>query len=503
VANRKLFRSGTEVPLKSRCFDLLGVLARARGEVVSKDQILEMVWPGIVVEENNIQVHISALRKALGEERERPVHLFTIPGRGYRLIGVQPATSGEAGAVSTAYSGGATVDRPSIAVLAFQNMSSDPDQEYFVDGIVEDIIAGLSRIKWLLVTGRTSSFAYKQKQIDLRQIGRELGVRYLLQGSARKADDRVRISAQLLEAETGVQVWTDRYDRLLKDIFSVQDEIAMNVVGAIEPGLRSIELERVKRKRPENLDAYDLVLQALPFIYSLMPSGSAPAIPLLEKAIHLDPAYSFAHAALAWCFHIRFSRAGLNPADKQRSIQCAREAVAGAKNDATTLAIAAFVIWFDEHDVPRAFDLFDRALDISGSNVIALSTSAVALAWSGKNEIAIDRANRALRVSPFDSLRYLCYQAISGANFNLGRYDEAAAAAQRAVELNPNFSVPHAYLAAALAKTARLEQARSTARSLLALDPAFTISRFHVTVGVNPEVFSAFAQAWQQAGLPA
>src|SRR5690349_17202413 len=164
-------------------------------------------------------------------------------------------------------------------------MSSDPDQEYFADGVVEDIIAGLSRIKWLLVTGRTSTFAYKGKAVDLRQIGRELGVRYLLQGSVRKADDRVRISAQLVETETGIQVWADRYDRQLKDIFAVQDEIAMHVVGAIEPGLRTIELERIKRKPPENLDAYDLVLRALPFVYSLMPDHSAAAIPLLERAL--------------------------------------------------------------------------------------------------------------------------------------------------------------------------------------------------------------------------
>ena len=502
TANRKLFRATIEVPLKSRAFEVLTVLAEAHGKEVSKDAILERVWPGTVVEENNLQVHISALRKALGERRERPVHLFTIPGRGYRLVGIESDSSVTAGPIRNGVNASAVAARPSIAVLPFQNMSSDPNQEYFADGMVEDIANGLSRIRWLSVTGRTSSFAYRQKSVDLRQIGRELGVRYLVEGSVRKAGDRVRISAQLVEAETGNQIWAERYDRLLTDIFSVQDEIAMNVIGAIEPGIRSIELERVKRKPPENFDAYDLVLQALPYIYSLMPAAPAPAIPLLERALRLDPNYPLAHAGLAWCFHIRFSRAGLDPEDRRRSIHHAHKAVSGALNDATTLAIAAFVIWFDEHDTKLAFGLFDRALDISGSNIIALCTSAVALAWSGRNDLALERAQRALEVSPFDSLRYLSYQAISGANFNLGRYSEAAAAGRHAVEANPSFSVPYAYLAAALVTAGQMDDARRAAQALLELDPRFRISRFQVTVGVNPSVFSGFAGAWEKAGLP-
>jgi tetratricopeptide (TPR) repeat protein len=233
-----------------------------------------------------------------------------------------------------------------------------------------------------------------------------------------------------------------------------------------------------------------------------MPEGSAPAIPLLEKALSLDPNYAFAHAGLAWCFHIRFSRAGLNAKDKRRSIDHAHKAVSGAHNDATTLAIAAFVIWFDEHDTRLAFDLFDRALDISGSNVIALCTSAVALAWSGSNDVALERAQRALRVSPFDSLRYLSYQAISGANFNLGRYAEAVAAGRRAVEANPSFSVPYAYLAAALVENGQIEDALKAGQALLQLDQSFRVTRFQVTVGVNHKVFSAFAAAWEKADLP-
>jgi TolB-like protein len=501
LPHRRLSSNGVPVALKNRAFDILCVLALAQGEVVTKDELMEKVWPGLVVEENNIQVHISALRKALGEERGAPVHLFTVPGRGYRLVGVQLPASDIAGKAGIA-GARALPDRPSIAVLSFENMSSDPEQEYFADGVVEEIITGLSRVKWLFVIARNSSFVYKGKAVDARQVGHELGVRYLLQGSVRRSGDRFRIAAQLIEAQSGAQLWTERYERLRGDIFDLQDEIAMSVVGAIEPGLRRIEIERVKRKRPESLDAYDLVLQALPFVYKLMPEGSAPAIPLLRKALQLEPGYAYAHAALAWCFHIRFSRGGLSEEDRQTAIHHARAAVSAASDDATTLAISAFVIWFDQHDVAAAFDLFDRVLAISNSNVVALCTSAVALAWSGRSELAIERAQRALKLSPFDSLNDLPYQGLAGANFRLGRHDEAYAAARRAVEFNPGFSVPYAHLAAALVGLGRKEEAKVAARSVLELDPTFSIQRFAVTVGVNPEVFSGFASAWREAGLP-
>src|SRR6266705_1182473 len=294
LRHRKLTGSGVPIELKSQACDIRSVLASAQGQVVTKDELMAKVWPGIVVEESNIQVHISALRKALGEERDRPTHLFTVPGRGYRLVGGQASPSwisGDAGVTDAR----APPDRPSIAVLAFQNLSSDPEQQYFADGMVEEIITALSRIKWLLVIARNSSFIYKGRAVDVRQVGHELGVRYVLEGSVRKSGNRLRTTAQLIEAHGGTQLWAERYERLLDDVFAVQDEIAMSVIGAIEPGLRKIEIERVKRKRPDSLDAYDLVLQALPFIYKLMPESSAPAIPLLQKALELEADYSFAH----------------------------------------------------------------------------------------------------------------------------------------------------------------------------------------------------------------
>jgi TolB-like protein/Tfp pilus assembly protein PilF len=488
---RELSRDGAPVKLASRALDILRVLASAQGEVVSKDELLARVWPDVVVEENNIEVHVSALRKVLGEGKTGYDYVVTVPGRGYRLVGLQPTHP-------------AAADRPSIAVLPFQNLSGDPEQEYFADGIVEEIITGLSRIKWLFVIARNSSFAYKGKAFDARQAGRELGVRYLLEGSVRKAGNRVRITTQLIEAQTGMHLWAERYDRLLDDIFALQDEITTSVIGAIEPSLRKVEVERVTRKRPDNLDAYDLVLRALPFTRHAMVDGAAAAIPLFEKALALEPNYAFAHAMLARCYHVRYSRGGLHEEDQAASIHHARAAVIAGSDDATALAIAGLVLWLDAHDIKTAFELFDRALAISNSNVAALCISAFALAWTGKTELAIERARHALHLTASDPWNsYLAFMALAVANFHAKRYEEARDAALRAIEANPEFSIPHVLLAAALARLNETGQAQAVAQRVLDLQSNFTIKGFSITVGLAPEVFTPFANAWREAGIPA
>jgi TolB-like protein/Tfp pilus assembly protein PilF len=482
------------VQLGSRALEILCVLASAKGAIVSKDELLAKVWADRVVEENALQVHVSALRKALDQAEDGQSYVVTVPGRGYRLAAIEQTATREQVVEGVPFE----IPGTSIAVLPFQNMSGDPEQEYFADGMVEDIITGLSRIKWLFVIARNSSFVYKGHAVDIKQVGRELGVRYVLEGSVRKAGNRVRITAQLLETQTGVHMWAERYDRLLDDIFAVQDEVTMSVIGAIEPSLRKAEIERVKRKRPDSLDAYDLVLRALP--YQSMPESAAVAIPLLEKALQLEPGYAFAHACLAMRYHVRFSRGGLREADRTASIHHARAAIAGGTDDATTLALAAFVIWLDEHDAATAFELFDRALAVSSSNVEALRNSAFALAWMGKTELAIERAKRALRVSPFDTA--VANMAIAVAKFQAGQFDEAYAAARRAVEAHPTFSVPHVLLAVALCKLGRMDQARQEAERVLALDSTFTMRRFSVTVGYIPDVFARFAAAWSELEMP-
>jgi adenylate cyclase len=368
--------------------------------------------------------------------------------------------------------------------------------------MVEDITTGLARVRWLSVIGSRSSLSARQRHSDLRDLGRELGADYILHGSFRREGRRIRISTHLCETAGLREVWAQRYDREMGDVFELQDEIASSVVGAIEPSLREAEIERIRRKRPQDLNAYDLVLRALPFVYKLMPQACAPALPLLEAALRLEPEYGLAHAALAWCHHVMFSRGGLDPQQRAASLHHANAAIRLGGDDALCLSIGAFVTWFDAHDTRTAFDLFDRALAISPSNVLALAASSVALAWSGEAALAAQRAERALHLSPFDPLRYLAYLGLSGAKFQSAQYDEARDAARQAAELNPGFSVPYAYLCAALCRLRDDDGARAAARQLLRLDPAFKISRYRVTVGLNPDVFEKFAAAWLEAGLP-
>ena len=393
-------------------------------------------------------------------------------------------------------------DKPSIAVLPFTNMSGDPEQEYFADGMVEEVITGLSRIKWLSVISRNASFFYKNKPVVLKEVADKLGVRYVLEGGVRKSGNRVRITAQLIDAQTGAHLWAEQYDRLLEDVFALQDEITMNVVGAIEPSLRRAEIDRVKRQRPSNLNAYDLVLRSLPYVFAQMPKDVATAIPLLVDALKLEPDYGAAHAYLGWCLHARFSRGGLHKEDRIAAIHHAHAAIAHGNGDATALATAAFVIALDEHDTTTALKLFDRALELSNSNVFALGCSAITLAWMGKTALAIERAQRALRLSPFDPLNWLSNHALAIAYFYSQRYKDAVDAARSVVDSNPSFSIAHAVLAAALLQLGRMEEAKVAAQTVSDCNPSFTIRGLSLIVEFEPAVLRPLADAWHEVGLP-
>ena len=453
---------------------------------------MERIWPGRVVEENAIQVHVSSLRKALESGSDGQGYVVTVPGRGYRLIGIDTVEP----APAPSRTNSARTPGTTVAVLRFANLSGDASQDYFSDGIVEDIITGMSRISGLSVIGSNSSFLYGSEAADHAQVGRDLGCRYLVQGTVRKAENRIRITARLVEAETGRSIWAERYDRRFDDLFEVQDAIAMSLIGALEPTLRKAEVGRVKRERPESLDAYDLVLRALFAMRTTMPVGAGEAIPLLERALELEPDYWAAHAHLSRCYQIRFSRNGQEEADRHAAIRHARAAM--RSDDATALGMAALVTWFVDADYAAAFDTFERALSISNSNVVALGNSAFAHAWMGETELAIDRAKRALDLSPFDTL--IAHMAIAVAELHAGRFEEAHRAASLAVEANLSFSVPYILLTVALAQLGRIQEARSAASTVLKLDPTFTMAVWSITVGKNPAVFDPIAAAWMRLG---
>jgi len=395
-------------------------------------------------------------------------------------------------------------DRPSIAVLPFSNLSGDPEQDYFADGMVEDIITGLARIKWVFVIARNSTFAYKGKAIDLKQVGRELGVRYVLQGSVRRSLDRVRITAQLIDTSTGNHIWADRYDRGLDDIFAIQDELTISVVAAIEPTLRQAEIERARRKRPDSLDAYDLYLRALPFAFTAMPQDSATALDLLQRAIELEPDYAAAHAIVAWCLEQRYLRGGLDEETRRSAAIHARTAIADGKDDAAALATAAFVIAVVDSDFDAAIDAFDRSFALSRSSALALGFSSIVRAWHGDDAIAVEHADRAIRLSPLDPLLYIPYIGLAYAHFAAGRFEEAATAAGRASQSNPRFTMPHALHAAALANLGRQEQARVEVDRLLELDPQLAVSTaIRSARYVEPAMIRTLAEGLELAGLPA
>lgn len=498
---RELRRGQLPISLEPKVFDLLNYLLERREKVVSRDELIASVWDGRTVSESAVASCINAARAAVGDDGVTQRLIKTFPRKGLRFVGPAQRTDTRAQESLKAPAALALPERPSIAVLPFQNLSNDPDQEYFADGIVDDVITGLSRIRWLFVIARNSSFAYKGKALGVTQIGRELGVRYILDGSVRKAGDRIRVNAQLIEAETARHIWGERYEWHLQDIFALQDEITMSVLGAIEPSLRKAEIERVKRKRPDNLDAYDLVLQALPLVQSHIAQDALLAIPNLTKALDLEPDYALAHAMLAWCYHFRFSRAGLREEDRIAAVRHARAAIVDG-DDATALGMAGFVISLDEHDHSAATDLFDRALSLSPSNIFALSCSALVLSWLGQPKIAIERAASAIRLSPFDFLNYLAYNALALAYFHTGDYQRAFEAASKSVQFNPRFSVSRAFLTAALVGLDRNGEAKAEAQRVLALDPGFSTKQFAVTVAIEPRVFEPLAAAWKAAGLP-
>ena len=393
-------------------------------------------------------------------------------------------------------------DKPSIAVLPFQNMSGDQEQEYFTDGMVEDIITGLSRFKWLFVIARNSTFAYKGSAVDIKQVGRELGVRYVLEGSVRKAAGRVRITTQLIEADTRAHIWAERYDRVIDDIFALQDEITISTVAAIEPSVRHAEIERAKRKRPENLDAYDLVLRATPFTDTGMPEEASQAMPFLERALALEPSYSLAHGQAALCNEILYVRAGGREENRVAAIRHGHAAITLGPDDATALIYGGIAIGMVEHDRALAQEAFESALAISPSAAWAYLWGALILGWGGEAERAIEWGDRGIRLSPFDPWITAALHGIYMGHFLRGRYDDAAVAVRRAIRSKPGFSISHMFLAAVLAKLGRMDEAKTAAERVLMLQPNFSSRGQCVAVGAVPTLAEPLIEALRSAGLP-
>ena len=394
--------------------------------------------------------------------------------------------------------------KPSIAVLPFSNMSGDPEQEYFADGIVEDIITALSRVKWLFVIARNSSFTYKNKAIDARQIGRELGVRYLLEGSIRKAGQRVRISGQLLEVSTGAHLWADRFDGEIFKIFELQDRITTSVIIAVEPSLRLAEIERAQRKPTDNLDAYDLYLRALPAINIYTRAGFEEAEGLLRRAVSLDRAYGDALAALAECL-VRMVVNGW-AADKQASTdeacELAGRAIAADPENASVLAIAAWAYSTLGVRFEQSRDLANRALALHPNSVHVRSFCGWVFHYMGDNLRAIEQFEEARRLSPVDPKGYFPMLGLAAAHFFAGHFEETVTLTGRVLIEVPTHNVARRYRAAALAHLGRIDEAKGVVAELLKAQPTSSLRTSRSTRFHDPQMAELYLTGLEKAGLP-
>ena len=395
--------------------------------------------------------------------------------------------------------------KPSVAVLPFQNMSGDPEQEYFADGIVEDIITALSRFKSLFVIARNSSFTFKGKAVDIKKVGRELGVRYVLEGSIRKAGGRVRITGQLIDAASGAHLWADKFDGSLEDVFDLQDRITMSVVAAIAPKLDQAEIERSRRKPTEKLDAYDYYLRGLAVVEGATREENEEAFRLFCKAIEIDPNFALAHAMVARCFTLRKANGWMADVAKEsaESAKLARRAAELGRDDAAVLSRAGYALARVVFEPEEGADLIERALVLNPHLSSAWQFSGLLKAFRGEPETAIEHLAHAMRLSPLDPGLYSMQTAMALAHFVAGRYDESVSWAQRASRENPNFVPAIRIIAASAGNSGQLERARKAAKRMLEIDPAFRVSRLSDHVPLQrPDDLARYAEGLRRAGLP-
>jgi adenylate cyclase len=452
---------------------------------------------GILISEkvyNEVEGKLDAGFEDRGEQQlkniAKPVRAFAV------RVGAFSALSGRLNAAPP------LPDKPSIAVLPFENMSGDPEQEYFSDGMVEEIITALSRFKWLFVIARNSSFTFKGKAVDIKEVGRRLGVRYVLEGSVRKAAGKVRITGQLIDAITGAYIWADRFERDLTDVFALQDEVTVAVVSAIQPKLLQTEIAMATRRRPESLTAYDFHLRAMQQSYLTTREGVAEALRLAHRALELDPRFGPV-AALAGLCHMRnvvWGHAVDPQFDRKEAVRLLHLALSVDEGDAQTLAWVSMTSAYMIGDYESETELADRAVALNPNLFDAWFCRGWVYKVAGLPEEAIRSFERAIRMSPVDPLLHRSFTGMGYALIELGRFDEAIAAGKKALRQNPSFSTAYRCLASAFTHLGRDEEAREAAAHLLATDPAFTISGYVARGGQSNSTL--LIEGLRKAGLP-
>ena len=397
-------------------------------------------------------------------------------------------------------------DKPSIAVLPFQNMSADPEQEYFADGIVDEIITALSRFRSLFVIARNSSFAYKGRAVDVKQVGRELGVRYVLEGGVRRAANRVRIIGQLIDTTTGAHIWADRFEGGREDIFDLQDQVTASIIGAIAPKLEQAEIERAQRKPTESLDAYDHYLRGMANLYQLTNREAVDeALRLLQRTIELDPAFAPAHASAAWCYAQRKTQGWVTDRVRETAAatRLARRAIELSKDDAVALSSAGWTLAFLAGDLDAGVGFVDRALGFNPNLAMAWYFSGWLRVWLGKLNMAIEHFAHAMRLSPLDPVIAYAQAGTAHAHFFASRYDEASSWARMALRGMSDLLPALRMAAASDASAGRLEQAHQCLARMREIDPTRRVSNLKEVLGPHrPENLARYEEGLRKAGLP-
>jgi TolB-like protein/class 3 adenylate cyclase len=395
-------------------------------------------------------------------------------------------------------------DKPSIAVLPFQNMSGDPEQEYFADGMVEDITTALSRVKWLFVIARNSSFTYKGKAVDIKQVGRELGVRYVLEGSVRKAGNKVRITGQLIEVSTNAHLWADRFDGDLEDIFDLQDQITASIVGAISPRLEDAEIAFARKKPTANLGAYDYYLRGQALLYRFTKEGHEQSFPLFRKAVELDANFALAQAAIAGWYISGKAFVWIKIGDREiaEADQLARRLLRLSNDDARVMAHAGQTLTYVVGNLREGAPVLDQAIRLDPNLAVARLWGGGAKMYQGELDAAIEHFQHAVRLSPLEPRTFLAYSGLTNAHFLAGRYEKALEWATTGIRQWPNFVGLQRVAAACYAKSGRIDDAKRAWHLAFQLDSTQRISNLRSQTLFRNEDFEKFAEAYRIMGMP-
>ncbi|GAB0120022.1 winged helix-turn-helix domain-containing protein [Acidisoma sp. 7E03] len=508
---RELRHGEALVPVEPQVFDMLACLIALRDRVVSRDDLFATVWKGRIVSEATLSSRLNAARTAIGDSGSEQRLIKTLPRKGIRFVGsVRTMASTPAEPPAAAHLDAATlrqtVRAPSIAVLPFANLSVDPEQDYFADGMTEEIITALSRSSGLCVIARNSSFLYRGKAIDVRQVGTELGVTYVLEGSVRRGGEKLRITCQLVDAGSGAHLWAERFDGDMRQVFALQEKVAESVAAVIEPTLQFAEIGKLTQNPPPHPDAYDLVLRAYGQVGEFTPASMAAAIATLEQCCTLAPDHAPALAALAYCRAQCHFQGWItqDQATRARACTLAWRSVELLPNDAQVLWMAAFAIWNMAGAAREpARELFRRSLLLNPNSAMALTLAGWIEIMCGNVREGRMMVMRAQRLNPRDPRGWFMSGAMAIAAVIEENFPEALLWADRSLAQNRRFAVALRVAAVAQMKLGHPEQAREIVQTLLAVEPGLTVSGFFARIPVpHPGMAETYAKALAAAGLP-